>query len=482
VVELPPYALSFSHKGFAVNAPLAQPLKTQMDARTRALVEGPIVPTLLRLALPNVLVMLVQSGVALAEAYFVGMLGTDALAGVTLVVPLLMLTQMMSAGAMGGGISSAVARALGGGRKDDANALVWHATVIALGFGIATSVIIIGFGNWIYGDAMGGRGGALDAALAYSNVTFGGAILIWLFNSLANVIRGTGNMMVPATVTLAGTVVAIPLSPIFIFGWGPVPAFGVMGGAAVLIGYYVIGCAALVYFIWSGRGVLKPQLTPPKLYWPLMRDILRVGLIACLITVTTNLSVAVANALVSAQGPAAVAGYGVGARLEYLLIPLAFGMGGPLVAMVGTAMGAGQRERAVRVAWIGAAINGVLSEIIGLAAAFFPLAWLSLFGNDPLMLATGTRYLHIVAPIYGFFGAGMVLYFASQGAGRLKWPLIGGLLRLATATVGGWLMLKWVGNVDGVFIALAAALIIFGIVNAAAIYFGAWGPRSTASR
>ena len=465
-----------------MNAPLAQPLKTQMDARTRALVEGPIVPTLLRLALPNVLVMLVQSGVALAEAYFVGMLGTDALAGVTLVVPLLMLTQMMSAGAMGGGISSAVARALGGGRKDDANALVWHATVIALGFGIATSVIIIGFGNWIYGDAMGGRGGALDAALAYSNVTFGGAILIWLFNSLANVIRGTGNMMVPATVTLAGTVVAIPLSPIFIFGWGPVPAFGVMGGAAVLIGYYVIGCAALVYFIWSGRGVLKPQLTPPKLYWPLMRDILRVGLIACLITVTTNLSVAVANALVSAQGPAAVAGYGVGARLEYLLIPLAFGMGGPLVAMVGTAMGAGQRERAVRVAWIGAAINGVLSEIIGLAAAFFPLAWLSLFGNDPLMLATGTRYLHIVAPIYGFFGAGMVLYFASQGAGRLKWPLIGGLLRLATATVGGWLMLKWVGNVDGVFIALAAALIIFGIVNAAAIYFGAWGPRSTASR
>ena len=78
--------------------------------------------------------------------------------------------------------------------------------------------------------------------------------------------------------------------------------------------------------------------------------------------------------------------------------------------------------------------------------------------------------------------AGLVLYFASQGAGRLKWPLIGGLIRLAVATVGGWLMLRWVGSVDGVFIALAAALIIFGIVNAAAIYFGAWGPRSTPSR
>jgi putative MATE family efflux protein len=453
-----------------------------MDQRTRTLLEAPIVPTLLRLAVPNVIVMLVQSGIALAEAYFIGMLGTDALAGVTLVVPLLMLTQMMSAGAMGGGISSAVARALGSGRKDDANALVWHATVISLGFGIATTAIIVGFGNWIYGTAMGGRGGALAAALTYSNITFAGAVLIWLFNSLANVIRGTGNMMVPASITLIGSLIVIPISPIFIFGWGPVPAFGVMGGAAVLIAYYVAGCIALIYFIWSGRGVLQPAATPPKLHWPLMRDILRVGLIACLITVTTNLSVAVANSLVSVQGTSAVAGYGIGARLEYLLIPLAFGMGGPLVAMVGTAMGAGRRERAVRVAWIGAAINGVLSEIIGLAAALFPLAWLSLFGNDPLMIATGTRYLHIVAPIYGFFGAGMVLYFASQGAGRLKWPLIGGLIRLAVATLGGWLMLRWVGNIDGVFYALAAALIIFGIINAAAIYFGAWGPRSTASR
>ena len=463
-----------------MNAPSPPPV--QMDQRTRTLLEGPIVPTLLRLAVPNIFVMLVQSAVALVEAYFIGMLGTDALAGVTLVVPLLMLTQMMSGGAMGGGISSAVARALGGGRKDDANALVWHATIIALGFGVTTTVIIVGFGNWIYGDAMGGRGGALTAALTYSNVVFGGAILIWLFNSLANVIRGTGNMMVPAMIALVGALIIIPLSPVLIFGWGPIPAFGVVGGAFASIGYYVFGCVALVYFIWSKRGVLRPASSPPKLHWPLMRDILRVGLIACIITVTTNLSVAFANALVSAQGTAAVAGYGVGARLEYLLIPLAFGMGGPLVAMVGTAMGAGRHERAVRVAWVGAAITGVLSEAFGLAAAMFPLAWLSLFGDDPLMIATGTRYLHIVAPAYGFFGAGMVLYFASQGAGRLKWPLIGGLIRLAVATLGGWLMLRWVGNIDGVFIALAAALIIFGNINAGAIYFGAWGPRNTASR
>ena len=138
----------------------------------------PIVPTLARLAAPNVLVMLFQSSVGLIEAYFVGQLGTDALAGVTLVFPALMLMQMMSAGAMGGGIASAVARALGAGRREDADALALHALAIALVFGVG----LHGRWCWAFGRplyaAMGGSGASLAAALAYSNVVFAGAVLI----------------------------------------------------------------------------------------------------------------------------------------------------------------------------------------------------------------------------------------------------------------------------------------------------------------
>ena len=105
-----------------------------MDPRTRALLEAPIAPTLLRLAMPNVVMTLVQASTGLIETYFIGKLGTDALAGVALVFPGVMLMQMMSAGAMGGGVSSAVARALGAGRRDDADAVVLHALVIAAGF------------------------------------------------------------------------------------------------------------------------------------------------------------------------------------------------------------------------------------------------------------------------------------------------------------------------------------------------------------
>jgi len=459
----------------APTAPLAAPRAAEAarDLRTVALLEAPIVRTLWRLAAPNVLVMLFQSAVGLIEAYFVGRLGTAALAGVTLVFPALMLMQMMSAGAMGGGISSAVARTLGAGRRDDANALVLHAVVIAVIFGLGFSGLVLLFGRPLYA-AMGGTGASLDAALAYSNVVFAGMVLLWLFNSLAAVIRGTGNMLMPAFVTCAGVVLLVPLSPCLIFGLGPFPRLGVMGGGVAVVAYYGAGSALFLAYLMSGSGVVRLSLRGIALRWPLFRDILRVGLVAALVTITTNTTIAIATSLVGAFGPAAIAGYGVGSRLEYLLVPLCFGLGGPLVALVGTNIGAGRRERALRAAWIGAAVAAGLCETIGLTAALFPHAWLSLFGDDPALIDSGTRYLHWVGPFYGLFGLGMALYFASQGAGRLLWPLVAGVTRLVIAASAGWLALRLSGDLSAVFMALGAALVAFGLVNALSVAGGAW--------
>jgi putative MATE family efflux protein len=453
-----------------MSRPIAEP---QMDPRTRRLLEGPIGATLLRLAWPNIVLTMVQASVGLIETYFVAKLGTDALAGMALVFPVVMLIQMMSAGAMGGGISSAVARTLGAGRREAADALVWHAVAIAIGLGLLTTLGAFLGGRALYA-AMGGSGDSLGAALAYSDTLFAGAVLIWLFNSLANVIRGTGNMWLPAAVACVGALVLIPVSPILIFGFGIVPRLGIVGGAVAVIVYYAIGSAIFALYIWSGRSVLHPALRPPRLTWPPAYEILRIGAVASLVAVTTNLTIAIATGLVGADGPAAVAGYGTGVRLEYMLIPLAFGLGAPLVAMVGTNIGAGRRERAMRIAWTGGAIAGAVTGAIGIAAALFPEAWLGLFGDDPTMLAVGAQYLRIVGPFYGFFGAGMALYFASQGAGRLGWPLLAGLLRLAIAGAGGYLALRLSGSIAGVFVALGLALAVFGLVNAASIWLGAW--------
>jgi putative MATE family efflux protein len=444
-----------------------------MDSRTRALLEGPIATTLVRLAAPNMIVMLVQAAVGLVETYFVGKLGTDALAGVALVFPLFMLMQMMSAGAMGGGISSSIARALGGGRRADADALALHALVIALGFGIAFTLALLLGGRALYA-AMGGRGASLDAALTYSNLIFAGAVLVWMFNSLASVLRGTGNMAFPAAVICIGALIVIPLSPALIFGLGPLPRLGIAGGATALLLYYGLGTVVLAAYLWSGRSVVAPSLRTVQFRWPLFRDILRVGAMAALVTLSTNLTIMIGTALVGAFGPAAIAGYGTGARLEYLLVPLVFGLGGPLVAMVGTNVGAGRRKRALRIAWIGAVIAALLCEIIGLCAAAAPRLWLSLFDTDPGMIDAGTRYLHAVGPVYGLFGLGMALYFASQGAGRLLWPLIANLARLIIAAGGGFLALRFGGNLSGIFVALSIALAAFGLINAAAVAGGVW--------
>jgi putative MATE family efflux protein len=444
-----------------------------MDPRTRILLEAPIASTLLRLAIPNMLVMLAQAVAGLVETYFIGKLGTDALAGMALVFPVIMLMQMMSAGAMGGGIASSIARALGAGRRDDANALALHAIVIALGLGVVFTIGVGGGGRWIY-QAMGGSGRALEAAMTYSNWVFAGAVLVWLFNSLGAVLRGTGNMAFPAAVSCIGVLILVPASPALIFGWGPFPALGIAGGAVALLSYYVLGCMAFVAYLWGGRSVLQPSLRAMRFRWPLFREILRVGAVAASVTVTTNLTIIIGTAFVGGFGPAAIAGYGTGARLEYLLVPLVFGLGGPLVAIVGTSIGGGDRERALRAAWIGAAMAFILTEAIGLCAAAFPTAWLSLFDTDPQMLEAGAKYLRTVGPFYGMFGLALSLYFASQGAGRLLWPLLGAVARLAIAALAGWLALRWTGELSHVFLAQSLGLIAAGLINWTAVAGGAW--------
>ncbi len=452
-----------------------QPAAPAHSPRTQLLLHGRIVPTLLRLAWPNILVMLAQASTGLIETWFVSRLGTDALAGMALVFPGFMMMQMLSGGAMGGGISSAIARALGGRRRDDADALVLHAIIINLALGLMFSALVLSFGRPLY-RAMGGEGASLEAALSYSNVVFAGTALVWLMNALASVIRGTGNMFVPASVICVGVVLLVPLSPCLIFGLGPFPALGIAGGGMAVVSTTVLTTAVLGWYILSGRCLVHLRLS--RLRRALFFDIMRVGAVASVTTLQTTLTVALTTALVgAAAGPDAIAGYGTGGRLEYLLVPLVFGLGAPLVALVGTNIGAGQRARALRIALIGGALAFALTETIGLAAAIWPRAWLELFGHDPRMLETGTAYLRSVGPAYGFFGLGLSLYFASQGAGRLFWPLFAGMLRLLIAIGGGWIALRATGSLGGVFAALGVALVVYGVTLSAAIASGAWFRR-----
>jgi putative MATE family efflux protein len=451
-----------------------------MTERQQRLLTGPILPTLFGLAGPTIVVLLVQTGVGVAETYFVSNLGTAALAGVALVFPALMLMQMMSNGGIGGGVSSAVARALGAGRKDDADALVLHAIVVAVALGLVFTAAEI-FGGRALFAAMGGSGGVMKAALNYADVVFAGSILIWLTSLLAAALRGAGNVAVPALVTLIGAIIIVPMSPALIFGFGPLPRMGVAGaGVAVLI-YYAVATATLLAYLRSRRSPLRLSFDLRRVSGRLLGQILGVGGLSALSTVQMNLTVAIVTGMVGRFGADAVAGYGIASRLDYLLIPLLFGIGTGALTMVGTAVGARNYERARRVAWTAALFGALLTEIIGIAAAGVPHAWLRLFSDEPAVLATGTLYFRTVAPFYGLVGLGMLLYFSGQGAGRVFWPVMAGLARLLIAGVGGWLIVAWFGlGLPTLFIAVAIASIAYGGGTAIATLLGPWRPEPAA--
>ncbi|MBE0619378.1 MAG: MATE family efflux transporter [Burkholderiales bacterium] len=440
------------------------------DARTQ-LLSGPILPTILRLSVPNVALVCAQAGVNVAETYFVGRLGTDALAGVTLVFPIVMLMQMMSAGAMGGGISSAIARALGGNRQADANALAWHAVLIALALGASFTLVALVFGPGLY-RLLGGEGASLANALEYSNIVFAGAAFVWLTNSLANVLRGSGDMRSPAIVMVTGAVVMIALSPLLIFGAGPLPGMGLRGAALALVAYYFAGCAILGWRIV--RGATLVSLQPSRPAWHYFAEILKVGVPACVHAALINTAVAVTTGFVGVYGTAALAGYGIGARLEYLQIPIVFGLGATLVAMVGTNVGAGQLERARKIAWTGGLFAAAICGAIGAVVTIAPWLWAGMFTRDADVLAIATQYFHIAGPSYAFLGLGMALYFSFQGTGRMLWPLLCVTVRVLVIAAGCTLATRAFGlGLGGLFAVSAAALVAFGAMYAAGtrLYF-----------
>jgi len=419
---------------------------------TERLLAAPIMPTLLRLSAPGVLLVLFQSMVSVGDTYFVGRLGTGPLAGLALVFPLIMLLQMTSAGAMGGGVSSAVARALGSGSPALARRLVVHALAIAVFMGLAFTSLVVFSGPWIYA-LLGGEGATLQHALRYSNIVFAGAIAVWVANTLSSVLRGTGNMLTPALTLIGAAMIHLPLSGYL------VARIGIAGAAIAYVTTF--GVAGLVMAVVVWRSGLRPRRGDWTLEWRLFREILRVGAISSLNALQTVVTAVLITGFVGRYGTAALAGYGVGLRLELLQIPLVFAVGQALVVMVGINIGAGRAARAKQVAWLGAGLAAATCLAIGVTVALFPTAWVGLFSSDAEVLEAGARYLRTVAPFYPLLAAGIALYFASQGAGRVLPPMLAGTARLALVVAGGLAAV----SLQALFTVIAAAMIAYGLLT-----------------
>lgn len=441
------------------------------------LLTAPIGPSLLRLAGPTTGLMVVQIFVAIADTYFIGRLGTDALAGLALVFPFIALMQNIAAGGMGGGVASATARALGAGRFDDARALVVHTVVLALAFALLFTALAWTIAPALY-RLLGGSGVALQRALTFSYVWFSGGIAVWVYFFLSAILRGGGDAATPGRYGLLTSLVYVPLSGVLTLGIGDWSGLGVAGSAISSLIATGAGSLLLARALWRGKLGFTPKLTGVRLQGRLFAEILRVGLMSSFTTLTANLTAVLVTGLVGRFGVAALAGYGVGVRLEFTLAPLAFGIGSGLTTLVGVAAGAEAWPRAVRVAWTGGLIAFAMIGSLGFAVALLPETWSRLFVSDPDVVAASVSYIRHVAPFYCLFGLGLTLNFASQGAGRMTAPVVAGVMRMVTTTLGGWFAVERLGlGLDGVFAAIAVGMAVYGCLIAGPLLIAPWGPK-----
>ena len=458
----------------AADEPIPDPRRAAEPPGANALLTSPLLPTLVRFALPNMGAMLATALAAIAETAYVGSFGVPSLAGMALVFPLVMFQMMLSGGAMGGGVSSAISRAFGAGDAPRADALAVHALWIGLAAGLLYMGLMLAFGPALFA-ALGGRGEALAQAVAFSNMAFLGSVFVWLINTFASVIRGSGNMVVPSA-----TLVLVALAQVLIggalgLGWLGLPRLGMPGVAAGQVVAYAAGSAFLGYWLVSGRARVQLRVRSTPLQWDLLRDILKVGALACLSPLQTVLTILVVTRLVAHFGTDALAGYGIGTRLEFLLVPIAFAIGVASVPLVGMAIGAGKIARARQAAWTAAAMAFVLLGTLGGVLALAPDLWTSRFTQDAAVIAAAAVYFHWAGPCYGLFGLGLCLYFSSLGAGKVGGAVLAGTLRLVVVAAGGVALALAQAPAWTIYALVAFGMASYGIATVWAVRATSWG-------
>ena len=425
-----------------------------------------------KLAAPTTMVVALQVIGQLAETWLAARQGTAALAGWAVVLPFALLMQMASAGAMGGGVVSAVARALGAKQPDLASALVLHAVLIALAAGLLFAVLLAGMPYALF-TLIAGPDTAAEAA-PYAIWLFGvGAVPVWLTNTLASVLRGGGRHGLASRILSVGGVVGPFLAWFLMEPCG----FGLKGAGMSVAFVFIASAIAMAIPVLRGAAGFVPKLfTRPR--GAMFSRILSVGLVASMMAAIANLTTILVTAQIASHGPAAVAGYGISARLEFLMIPLAFGVGSALTALVGQAVGAGDWPTARRTAWTGGLLALVVAGAVGLTVSIFPTGFASLFSRDPAVVAIAAQALTYIAPACAGFGVGMALYFASMGAARMRWPVVAALSRISLAVGGGWILAQPGGmGLDGHFLGVAIGITAYGAIIAGAVRPGVWAPR-----
>ena len=413
----------------------------------------------------------VMTAVTFFDAWFVGHLGNQALASLALVFPFQALMQMMAGGAIGGGITSAVARAKGSGNINSAKTIAFNGLLIGIFMSLLYTITLGVFSVHIF-NLLSDSEDVINDAAKYAKVAFGGAILTWVFFAFSSILRGLGDTYTPAKAIIIAGLIQIIMSGLFTLGLVDSVDLGVTGPAAAMIISHALAVFFLLPKIIGSNSLLSRQNC--LFNWSAIYRILKVGGLGLLNSITIALTIVIITTFVAGFGTDALAGYGLGSRLELMLVPISFGIGAALTAAVGTNIGANQYNRARSIAKAGAFVTFFLTGVLGVVVAIIPWVWVDLFAVSGTAELFASSYLMIVAPFYGFFAGGMSLYFASQGTGSMIFPVLVNVVRFVVVSSICMLVLVFQFDIKWLFSGVSIGLLITGVGQFLCLYSSPW--------
>ena len=384
---------------------------------SEAILEGPIAGALMRLAGPVVLANVFQTLYQLTDTFWVGRLGAVAVAAVSFSFPVIFLFIAVAGGmTIAGTILVAQAEGAGDSRRVDYVAGQTYALVILL------SVVLAGVGVWLAEPLlrlMGAEAEVLGPASEYLRLSYLGLPFVFGYFVFQALLRGVGDVKTPLYIVGATVLLNLVLDPLFILGWGPIPALGVAGAAAATIGTQGLAAVVGAWLLFSGRRPIRARLADLRPDLEVAGRIVRLGVPASIDQAMRALGLTVLVALVGGFGSDAVAAYGVGTRLfSFILIP-ALGLGIATSTVVGQNIGAGQRLRARQSTSVAAWIAfGTMTAAGALAFAFARPLVAAFVPGEPAVIEEGARFLQIMAPGWGLIGVQVVIGGGFSGAGR----------------------------------------------------------------
>lgn len=445
--------------GFVVDAGSSAPPRP--GAAPALLAQSPL-RAIVQLAAPTTAVMLIATVSNVLHTYFVSRLGAEAIAAVSLVLPITLVVITLMGGGLGTGVSSAIARALGAGRTAQAQEIAEHAFALATVFAL---VLTAGFQIALRPlfRAMGGQGEVLEMAVLFARVFFAGLLLQFWASTFDSVLRGEGNVRVSSWCSTLSLVLQIAFTPLFMFTAG----LGLAGAPLATLAGQLVGLVPRAWYVFGGRGTLRPRPGPAALSRAHLWEILRVGVPASLGAVINYSGLIVLTGVVAHFGTAHLAAYGLGTRLDFLLFALGYGVASAALTLVGMASGAGRTDLIRR--YVNRTVVLVACVVIVPAAVVVirPQTWIGLFTDDPGVLAVGATYLRVIGPSYLFMTSAMVFASAFQGLGNAATPMVLLLVRVTSVlSVSLWITRGGGPGAEAVFATIAVGNVGFALLLA----------------